>query len=312
MADFFQDLFDSFRPDKGLRILVVDLNVVFDGADQLRHTVETPAPNALACDLRKPPLHQVQPRRTGRREMQVKPRMFGQPASYLRVLVGAVVIDDQVQRQGGRRLPVDLPQKLQKLIVAMPLKTAPDDFSLQHIQRRKQGGRTMPHIVMRQRATAALFHRQSGLDSVQRLNLALLIHAQHHGLVGWVQIQANHVRQLLDKGRIAGQFKGADAMRLQPMGIPDAGHRHVTDATLFGQGAGAPVRGVARRRVQGRGDNRVGLGRVQALDAHAAGSILLQGGGTALGKALPPQQDGGAGSSELGRDPMIGQTFMSL
>jgi len=42
-------------------------------------------------------------------------------------------------------------------------------------------------------------HRQQGLGSIKRLDLALLIDAEHYGALGWRQIQADDVAHLLDK-----------------------------------------------------------------------------------------------------------------
>ena len=40
---------------------------------------------------------------------------------------------------------------------------------------------------------------------LQGLDLALLVNAQHHGMVGWVEVEADDVADLLDKEGIGGE-----------------------------------------------------------------------------------------------------------
>lgn len=62
---------------------------------------------------------------------------------------------------------------------------------------------------------AADAHRQHRLGAIQRLALALLVHAEHQGSVRCAQIQADHVARLLDDGRVVGQLEAFGAMGLQ-------------------------------------------------------------------------------------------------
>jgi hypothetical protein len=60
---------------------------------------------------------------------------------------------------------------------------------------------------------ASRLDRQSGLGAVERLDLALLVNRQHHG-VGWrVDIQPDNICQLGGKARIARALEGAQPMR---------------------------------------------------------------------------------------------------
>jgi hypothetical protein len=60
------------------------------------------------------------------------------------------------------------------------------------------------------------------LRAIQCLNLAFLVHAQHHGLIRRVQIDAHHVRQFADEVGIGGQLKGPDAVRFETVRLPNA------------------------------------------------------------------------------------------
>jgi hypothetical protein len=64
-------------------------------------------------------------------------------------------------------------------------------------------------------------HRQHRLGPVQRLNLALLIHAQHHRPPGRVVIQPHDVDDLLRKQRAGGKLEGVLQVRLEVGLAPD-------------------------------------------------------------------------------------------
>ena len=73
------DRFDGGRPNEGLRSLIPDLQEFFDRGDQVGHAEERVAADALAGELSKPALDQVQPTGTGGHEMQHETRMLLQP-----------------------------------------------------------------------------------------------------------------------------------------------------------------------------------------------------------------------------------------
>jgi len=55
----------------------------------------------------------------------------------------------------------------------------------------------------------AWLDRQHLLGPVQRLDLALLVHTQHHSVVRRCQIQADHVGDLRERPLASGGFNGA-------------------------------------------------------------------------------------------------------
>ena len=62
------------------------------------------------------------------------------------------------------------------------------------VQRREQSRRAMAQVVMRAPLGHAGGQRQDRLGAIQGLDLALLIHAQHHRLGRRIQIQARRGR----------------------------------------------------------------------------------------------------------------------
>jgi len=100
-----------------------------------------------------------------------------EPALYGGMFMRGVVVDHQVQRTIRRRLPINLAQEFQELLMPMPIKATADHRALQHIQRGKQGGGPMTDLVVGPGGALAGPERQPQLRSLQRLNLRLLIHA---------------------------------------------------------------------------------------------------------------------------------------
>jgi len=62
---------------------------------------------------------------------------------------------------------------------------------------------------------------QNRFGSIQRLDLALLIHAQYNGAVGRIQLQAHDISHLLHELGIFGEFEILHTMGLQPKRMPD-------------------------------------------------------------------------------------------
>ncbi len=86
--------------------------------------------------------------------------------------------------------------------MAVVLVALTDHLSLQKFQSGKKRRGPIALVVVGHRAAASLFQGQAGLGAVQRLNLALLIDAQHDGLLGWIEVEPDHVGQLLQKPQI--------------------------------------------------------------------------------------------------------------
>jgi hypothetical protein len=103
----------------------------------------------------------------------------------------------------------------------MPWHALADQFSLRHVQRRKQRGRAVALVIVRHRPAPSLLQRQTRLRTIQRLDLALLVNAQHQGMLRRVQVQPHNVSQLLHEPAIVAQLECADQMRLEAVGPPD-------------------------------------------------------------------------------------------
>jgi len=67
------------------------------------------------------------------------------------------------------------------------------------VQGDQQGGSAVADVVVGHSLHPAQPHRQQGLGSIESLHLGFLVHAEHHRLVRWVQVEVDDVADLLDK-----------------------------------------------------------------------------------------------------------------
>ena len=139
-----------------------------------------------------------------------------QPPLDLGVLVRRVVVQDQVDVQLRRHLPVDQAQERQELLVAVPLPAQSEHLSGGDVQGGEQRRRAVPDVVVGVAFGVAEAHRQRRLGAVERLNLRLFVHAQDHRVVGRVEVQADDVAHLLDENGSADSLKVCARCGLTP------------------------------------------------------------------------------------------------
>ena len=70
--------------------------------------------------------------------------------------------------------------------MAVALITLSYHLALRQFQGREQRGGAVALVVVGHGPAAPLLHGQAGLSTIQGLQLALFIHAQHHRLLRWV------------------------------------------------------------------------------------------------------------------------------
>ena len=104
---------------------------------------------------------------------------------------------------------LDVVEEADELLVPMLLHAAADHRAVEHVECGEQRRRAVALVVVGHRAAAARLDRQSRLRAVERLDLALLVDRQHHGMRRRVQIEADDVGQLGDEVGIARALEGA-------------------------------------------------------------------------------------------------------
>ncbi len=87
--------------------------------------------------------------------MHVDARPFGKPPLHGRMLVGGIVVGDQVQRLVRRRLTLDLAQELQPLDVPMTLLTLGHELAVEDVERREQCRCAVAFVIVRHRPLCA-------------------------------------------------------------------------------------------------------------------------------------------------------------
>ena len=81
--------------------------------------MEDAAAKSLLGELPKPALDEFQPGAAGGDEAQMEARMLGKPGSDACVLVGLVVVEDQMQVELGWELAIEGAQELEELLLAV-------------------------------------------------------------------------------------------------------------------------------------------------------------------------------------------------
>ena len=82
-----------------------------------------------------------------------------------------------MERLVGPHLAVDGFEKADEFLVPVALHAAADDLAFEDIEGGEQGGGAMAFVVMGHGGAAPFFHRQSGLGTIEGLDLAFLVKA---------------------------------------------------------------------------------------------------------------------------------------
>ena len=123
------------------------------------------------------------------------------------VLVGRVIVENDVNQLPGRHICLDGIEKADELLMSVALHAAADDLAFEHVEGGEQRGRAVALIIVGHGLAAALLDWQSRLGAVKGLNLRLLVDRQHDGVGRWVDVQADDVTRFAGKGGIVGELE---------------------------------------------------------------------------------------------------------
>ena len=104
----------------------------------------------------------------------------------------------------------------------------------------------MPDVVVRDLLHVAEPQRQDRLRAFERLNLTLLVDAQHQGILGRIQLEPHDIAHHLDEERIGRELERLAPMRLHAEEREVALHGALTDPRFVRHGAHAPMRRLPR------------------------------------------------------------------
>lgn len=130
------------------------------------------------------------------------------------MLVGGVVVYDQMDIQFRRDAVVEAAQKGEKLLMPVSRFAFCENGAGGDIQRSEQSSGPMADVVVGNALHIAEPHGQDRLSSIERLNLAFLVNAKHQSVVWRVEIKPRDIAHLLYKERIGGELEMARSMRL--------------------------------------------------------------------------------------------------
>src|SRR5262245_28954732 len=111
--------------------------------------------------------------------MDVKTGMTLEPSGDFGVLVGRLVVANDVKLKFGSDLLIDLTQEGQPLLMTMAGGGVGKHLTGKVVQGGKEGHRPMPIVVMGLGANVSLAQRQARLGAFEGLILALFITAEH-------------------------------------------------------------------------------------------------------------------------------------
>src|SRR5205823_4159368 len=133
--------------------------------------------------------------------------MAKKPPTYGRGLVGGGVVHDHVDVQLRRDVLVDQVQEPAELLGPVPGGEIGDDVAGGNIEGGVQVGDAVPDVVVGLALRDARPKGQDRCGAVQGLDLALLVYAQHDRRIGWVQVQADDVPDLVDELGVGGELE---------------------------------------------------------------------------------------------------------
>ena len=136
--------------------------------------------------------------------MEDEARVASEPGEHLRLLVGGVVVEDDMDDLAGRHVRFDGVEEADELLVPVALHAAAEHAPVEHVEGGEQGGGAVALVVVGHGAGAACFMGRPGWVRSSAWIWRLLVDRQHHGM-GWrVDIEADDVLSL---GTNSGSFE---------------------------------------------------------------------------------------------------------
>ena len=159
---------------------------------------ETGTFERFAAEDAEPNFNLIEPGGVSWRVVKAHGFVAGQPAVVPRFM-GVEIIQDHVDLLVGI-VGNDFVHKIKKLPTTTAFVVPSFDLSCGHIQGDEQGGGSVSFIAVVEAGEGfAVGKPEPALGPLQRLDLGLLLHTEHHGIVRGLQIEANDVCRLRRK-----------------------------------------------------------------------------------------------------------------
>ena len=156
--------------------------------------------------------------------MEVKPRVAFLPAFDLLVLMGGVIIADDVNLLAGGCITANQVKKSNPFLMPVPVHTSPNDLAIGGVHGREQRGGSVSLVIMGHGLATPFFERQSRLRAIQGMNLTLSVAGEDLGMRRRIEIETHNVLQLFFKVLVIGKLEAFDAMWLESVGRPHPPH----------------------------------------------------------------------------------------
>ncbi len=222
--------------------------------------------------------------------MLMESGMAFEPRFDLRMLMGRVIVHDQMQVQVRRGFLIYQFQKLDPLLIPMAVHARCNDAPLGHLQCSKKGGCAVAFVIMGHGSQSSPAKRQSRLGPVQRLNRGFLVGAQHQRVLGRVEIQPHHIDDYLDKLLVPTDFERPGQMGFQTTGLPHPVYHRFVDSQPIGQRRNAPVRGMGGLDLDGCLNDQRGYPNSLACLPATPRSVLFNPSHSLLDKPSAPSR----------------------
>jgi len=187
--------------------------------------------------------------------------------------------------------------------VAVARLARPGDLPGRDLQRREQGRGAMAFVVVRATLRQARLHGQHRSGPVQRLDLRLLIDAQHDRVLRRRQVEPDDIDDLADQLRVGGELERLNPPWRDAVVTPRLRHGPVTDPQVPAQESARPVGQpvLLRRRLERRGDDVAVIDRPRATRAR----IIVQPRDPLRGVPIAPVDHRRARHPDLHRDRRV-------
>ena len=104
--------------------------------------------------------------------MEYETRMTTEPGTNVRVLVGGIVIENDVDDLTDRNLRLDGVQKSNEFLMTMAMHVAADDRAIEDVESGEQRRGAVPLVIVCHGSEPAFLQRQARLGAIEGLNLA--------------------------------------------------------------------------------------------------------------------------------------------
>ena len=118
-SDGGDDLVGIGGPHEGLGVIVGLFEEAVDSGLEINDRAEDPAFEATSGQLGEEALDGIEPGGRGRGEVEDEPRMPAEPGAHLGVLVGRIIVEDNVDDLAGRDVDFDGIEKADELLMAV-------------------------------------------------------------------------------------------------------------------------------------------------------------------------------------------------